>query len=167
MSHPEVSPLQQHNSSFESLDNFSPRHGIIIPNRVFIGGFDHKVSESDLYHMFSKYGTVREVNVPNKSRMTKGFGFVTFENSEDARKLLLDVKDRRLSIRPAVRRQHNSGMSCGAAYLTTSSGFPYTFHNGVAYFQGPRVSSSPHIWTPVMNIHPCVCLCLFGRDSAS
>lgn len=162
---PEVSPLENHSSSLDSLDNISPN---IIPNRVFVGGFDHKMSESDLWHIFSQYGELREVNiVHNRSRLTKGYGFVTFENSEDARRLLLDAseiyfKEKRLSIRPALRKQHNSEnsngpMFCqelqpqipfGAVCLTTSSGLPYTFHNGVAYFQSPHASPAQHLWTP-------------------
>ncbi|XP_033838303.1 protein boule-like [Periophthalmus magnuspinnatus] len=163
---PEVSPSEHHSSSSDTLDHASPRQGTIIPNRIFVAGLDHKVSESYLWHIFSEYGTVTNVNiVNNRSRLTKRYGFVTFEDPEDARKLLLDVngvycKEKRLCIRPAFHKQHDSGnyqrpmfsmepmpMPSGTVYLTTS-GFPYTFHNGVAYFHSPRAGPNPHLWTP-------------------
>ncbi|XP_055021253.1 protein boule-like [Boleophthalmus pectinirostris] len=94
------------------------------------------------------------------------YGFVTFEDPEVVRKLLNDVngvyfKDRRLCIRQAFRKHVGSEnfhrsvfsvepelVSCETMYLTTTSGSPYTFHNGVAYFQNPRASPSAHLWTP-------------------
>lgn len=176
---PNASPLGNHSGSSESSDNFSPRHGTVIPNRIFVGGFDFKVTEAELWHIFSQYGTVKEVNIViNRSRLPKGYGFVTFENAEDAQKLLNDVngiyfRDKRLSIRQAVRKQRNSGSSCspvfspeplplpcGPVYLTTSSGYPYTFHNGVAYFHSPRTNPIPQHWAaqppPAMMIpQPC------------
>lgn len=38
----------------------------------------------------------------------------------------------------------------GTMYLTTSSGYPYIYHNGVAYFHTPEVASVPQPW-PVSN----------------
>lgn len=35
-------------------------------------------------------------------------------------------------------------------YLTTSSGYPYIYHNGVAYFHTPEVASVQQPW-PVSN----------------
>uniref|UniRef100_A0A4W5PT61 Boule homolog, RNA binding protein n=1 Tax=Hucho hucho TaxID=62062 RepID=A0A4W5PT61_9TELE len=50
---------------------------------------------------------------------------------------------------------------CGTMYLTTSTGYPYTYHNGVAYFHTPEMSpSAPYHWpsrsvpgSPVMLTH--------------
>uniref|UniRef100_A0A3B4AUW1 RRM domain-containing protein n=1 Tax=Periophthalmus magnuspinnatus TaxID=409849 RepID=A0A3B4AUW1_9GOBI len=152
---PEVSPSEHHSSSSDTLDHASPRQGTIIPNRIFVAGLDHKVSESYLWHIFSEYGTVTNVNiVNNRSRLTKRYGFVTFEDPEDARKLLLDVNPILTSFilpidyqRPMFSMEPMP-MPSGTVYLTTS-GFPYTFHNGVAYFHSPRAGPNPHLWTPV------------------
>lgn len=38
----------------------------------------------------------------------------------------------------------------GTMYLTTSSGYPYIYHNGVAYFHTPEVASVQQPW-PVSN----------------
>lgn len=40
--------------------------------------------------------------------------------------------------------------AAGTMYLTTSTGYPYTYHNGVAYFHTPEVTSVPPPW-PVSN----------------
>lgn len=40
--------------------------------------------------------------------------------------------------------------AAGTIYLTTSTGYPYTYHNGVAYFHTPEVTSVPPPW-PVSN----------------
>lgn len=36
--------------------------------------------------------------------------------------------------------------AAGTMYLTTSTGYPYTYHNGVAYFHTPEVTSVPPPW---------------------
>lgn len=44
----------------------------------------------------------------------------------------------------------NSAMAlpgpCGTMYLTTSTGYPYTYHNGVAYFHPPEVNTHASHW---------------------
>lgn len=42
--------------------------------------------------------------------------------------------------------------AAGTMYLTTSTGYPYTYHNGMAYFHPPEVTSVPPSW-PVRNFH--------------
>ncbi|XP_010210563.1 PREDICTED: protein boule-like isoform X2 [Tinamus guttatus] len=51
--------------------------------------------------------------------------------------------------------------AAGTMYLTTSTGYPYTFHNGVAYFHTPEAASVPQAWpsrsvssSPVMVAQP-------------
>lgn len=196
-----MSPLENHSGSSGSVDEHSPHHDTIIPNRVFVGGLDYNVTENDLLHVFSQYGTLWEVNiVVKRSKLSKGYGFVTFENHEDAQKLLRDangifIKDKKVKINQAVRKQHipacSSGdapsalsahlpptsppplpgvhapifspdpmpVPCDTLYLTTSSGHPYVYHNGVAYFDSPWVSPAPHHWPaqpapPVMYPQP-------------
>ncbi|XP_071320086.1 protein boule-like isoform X2 [Trachinotus anak] len=145
--------------------------GTVIPNRIFVGGIDYKVNEGDLRHFFSQHGAVKEVKIViDRSGMSKGYGFVTFETQEDALKVLNNAngicfKDKKLSIGQAVRKQQASGqiksdhvagpdsamalpVSCGTLYLTTSTGYPYTYHNGVAYFHCPNMSPPPHHWPP-------------------
>ncbi|XP_044043672.1 protein boule-like isoform X2 [Siniperca chuatsi] len=165
---PDVLPPENHD---DSLIHHVPRLGTVIPNRIFVGGIDYKVNESDLRHVFSQHGAVKEVKIViDRSGMSKGYGFVTFETQDDALKILHDAngicfKDKKLSIGQAVRKQQASvqtksapvaisdsamplPMSCGAVYLTTSTGNPYTYHNGVAYFSCPNMSPPGRHWPP-------------------
>ncbi|XP_034721021.1 protein boule-like isoform X5 [Etheostoma cragini] len=162
----DVLPAENHD---ESLTHHTPRHGTVIPNRIFVGGIDYRVNENDLRHVFSQHGAVKEVKIViDRSGMSKGYGFVTFETQDDAMKVLHNANgicfnDKKLSIGQAVRKQQGPGqtksvfvtmpdsaipvpMSCGALHLTTSAGYPYTYHNGVAYFHCPNMSSPAHHW---------------------
>ncbi|XP_058020861.1 protein boule-like [Ahaetulla prasina] len=162
-----VSPVPLNNATS------APRFGTVIPNRIFVGGIDFKTNENDLRKFFSQYGCVKEVKIVNdRAGVSKGYGFVTFETQEDAQKILqeaekLNYKDKKLNIGPAIRKQQvgiprSSIMpAAGTMYLTTSTGYPYTYHNGVAYFHTPEVASVPQPWpsrsissSPVMLAQP-------------
>uniref|UniRef100_A0A8C8RNC2 Protein boule-like n=1 Tax=Pelusios castaneus TaxID=367368 RepID=A0A8C8RNC2_9SAUR len=151
----------------------APRFGTVIPNRIFVGGIDFKTNENDLRKFFAQYGCVKEVKIVNdRAGVSKGYGFITFETQEDAQKILqeaekLNYKDKKLNIGPAIRKQQvgiprSSIMpAAGTMYLTTSTGYPYTYHNGVAYFHTPEVASVPQPWpsrsiasSPVMVAQP-------------
>ncbi|NWR32061.1 BOLL protein, partial [Tachuris rubrigastra] len=139
----------------------SPRFGTVTPNRVFVGGFDFKTNENDLKKFFAQYGSVREVKIiSDRSGVSKGYGFVTFETEEEAQKILQDAKklnykDKKLHVGPAIRKQLRTGTmytttavspEAGTMYLTTSSGYPYVYHNGVAYFHTSEVSPVQQPW---------------------
>ncbi|KAM9334103.1 protein boule-like [Symphorus nematophorus] len=163
---PDVLPPENHG---DGLTRHSPRLGTVIPNRIFVGGIDYKVNEGDLRRVFSQHGAVKAVKIVlDRSGMSKGYGFVTFENQDDALKILHNAngicfKDKKLNIGQAIRKQQASGhtksppvsspdfamplpMACGTLYQTTSTGYPYTYHNGVAYFHCPNMSTPPHHW---------------------
>ncbi|XP_015723560.1 protein boule-like isoform X3 [Coturnix japonica] len=136
----------------------APRFGTVTPNRIFVGGIDFKTNENDLRKFFAQYGCVREVKIVNdRAGISKGYGFITFETQEDAQKILqeakkLNYKDKKLNIGPAIRKQQtriprsNVIQEGGTMYLTTSSGYPYIYHNGVAYFHTPEVASVQQPW---------------------
>ncbi|NXD80070.1 BOLL protein, partial [Halcyon senegalensis] len=147
--------------------------GTVTPNRVFVGGIDLKTNENDLRTFFAQYGTVKEVKIVNdRAGVSKGYGFITFESQEDAQKILqetkkLNYKDKKLNIGPAIRKQQirsprsTAIPEAGTMYLTTSSGYPYIYHNGVAYFHASEVASVPQPWpsrsassSPVMVAQP-------------
>ncbi|XP_038663873.1 RNA-binding protein 3-like [Scyliorhinus canicula] len=54
--------------------------------KLFVGGLNFDTDEQALEDVFSKYGQIAEVRViKDKDTMTsRGFGFITFENPEDA-----------------------------------------------------------------------------------
>ncbi|MBN3318629.1 BOLL protein, partial [Atractosteus spatula] len=147
----------------------APRHGTVIPNRIFVGGIDFKINESDLRRFFSQHGVVKEVKIiSDRAGVSKGS-----VSSASAAALIsvllqcdkLNFGDKRLIIGQAIRRQHVVPHYCGllapgvipedplchpldSVHLTTSTGYPYTFHNGVAYFHVPEVGAVQPPWPP-------------------
>ncbi|XP_065325852.1 protein boule-like [Pelmatolapia mariae] len=155
----------------DSLTDHSTTFGNVIPNRIFVGGLDYRVSERDLRHIFSQHGTVKEVKIVlDHSGVSRGYGFVTFETQEDALKIInntngVTFKDKKLSVGPAFRKHQPSSQtkststaslepampqqtSYGTFYLTTSTGSPYTYHNGVAYFHCSNMNTPSYQWLP-------------------
>ena len=66
-------------------------------NKLFVGGISWNTTEDGLKEYFSQIGEVEEVKIIT-DRMTgksKGFGFVTYKNEEDAMKAIetLDGKE--------------------------------------------------------------------------
>eukprot|EP00210_Caulerpa_lentillifera_P001251 g1207.t1 len=53
---------------------------------LYVGGLDPTVLESNLYSAFIPFGEIRDVSIPldYASGKHRGFGFVEFEDSEDA-----------------------------------------------------------------------------------
>uniref|UniRef100_A0A3B4WP86 RRM domain-containing protein n=1 Tax=Seriola lalandi dorsalis TaxID=1841481 RepID=A0A3B4WP86_SERLL len=112
---------------------------------------ENMVNESDLRHFFSQHGVVKEVKIiTDRLGVSKGYGFVTFETEEDAMKILHNVSTTsHKSI--LIKSVHVASpdpamplpMSCGSLSLTTSTGYPYTYHNGVAYFHCPNMNPPP------------------------
>ncbi|XP_076021961.1 protein boule-like [Genypterus blacodes] len=138
--------------------------GIVIPNRIFVGRLHYKVNADDLRRIFSSFGAVKDAKiVVDHGGLSKGYGFVTFETNEDAMKVLIDdtvyIKEKKVNIGPAVYKRQASGhaksvsvagvepatstpIHCRSLYMTTTNGFPYTYHNGVAYFhQSPAMNT--------------------------
>lgn len=63
----------------------------VLPTKLFIGGITADTKEKDLENYFSKYGhiTAAVVMVDANTGRSRGFGFVTYENREDADKVLV------------------------------------------------------------------------------
>ncbi|TSK62667.1 Protein boule-like [Bagarius yarrelli] len=132
------------------------------------------------------YGKIKEVRIIiDRAGVSKGYGsFVTpFETMEDAQKILQDAdklcfQDKRLNIGQAFRKHPvvmQAGRytvpgpgaplplpaSLGTTFLTTPTGYPYTYHNGVAYFHNLEPNTHPSHWpashtvpgSPVMVAH--------------
>jgi hypothetical protein len=132
----------------------APKFGMLIPNRVFVGGIASNTSDAELKQFFATFGPVKDCKIIlDRAGVSKGYGFVTFEQQEDAEKLMkregehVLFKDRKLNIGPAIRKQQAlprlleaatplaSGIGGTAAILYSAGGVPYTFQNGLAMFQ--------------------------------
>ncbi|NXY41432.1 BOLL protein, partial [Ceuthmochares aereus] len=153
------SPTNMSPVSFTNLTS-SPRLGTVTPNSIFVGGIDFKTDENELRDFFAQYGSVKDVKiVRDRTGVSKRYGFINFETHEEAQKILqetkiLNYKNKKLNIAPAVRKQRIRSPrmffctpGAGTMYLTTSSGHPYIYQNGVAYFHSPEAVSVPQPWT--------------------
>lgn len=58
--------------------------------KLFVGNLPFAMTDADLSSIFSAYGAVTSANVvvDKFSKRSKGFGFVEFENDEDAAKAM-------------------------------------------------------------------------------
>jgi len=133
-----------------TLHNSFPKMGTLIPNRVFVGGISTSTTESELHQLFSEFGNVKQTKIiADRSGVSKGYGFVTFETEEEARRLQaasedIVLKERKLNIAPAIKKQPNYTTGAGRGYemgqpivngaVYYHNGIPYTYQNGVAMF---------------------------------
>ncbi|KAL1501779.1 hypothetical protein ABEB36_007044 [Hypothenemus hampei] len=93
------------------LTSNAPKYGTLVPNRIFVGGISASTTEGELMQLFSNYGTVKAAKIiQDRAGVSKGYGFITFENEDDARRPLRDpdniiLRERRLNIAPAIKKQ--------------------------------------------------------------
>ena len=61
---------------------------------IYVGNLDFKVNENDLETLFGEYGEVSSVKVISDkySGRSKGFGFVTMDNEEEASKAVSELQ---------------------------------------------------------------------------
>lgn len=80
------------NTQMINNNNNAPKYGTVVPNRIFVGGIPSNTTEPDLCQLFSKYGNVKATKIINdRAGVSKGYGFITFETEEEAKRLLSDV----------------------------------------------------------------------------
>ncbi|XP_022305708.1 uncharacterized protein LOC111112487 isoform X4 [Crassostrea virginica] len=132
----------------------APKYGTVIPNRIFVGGIAANTSEQELKQFFANHGAVKDSKIiADRAGVSKGYGFITFENQEDADRIIkkesdnLVFKDRKLNIGPAVRKQVTQSdqvmprafdASIPAGTVLLANGVPYTYQNGMAIFHAPE-----------------------------
>ncbi|XP_075211245.1 uncharacterized protein LOC142318705 isoform X2 [Lycorma delicatula] len=149
------------NNQVINNNNNAPKYGTLVPNRVFVGGIPSNTTEPELCQLFSKYGNVKATKIiADRAGVSKGYGFVTFETEEEAKRLQSDadnivLRERRLNIAPAVKKQPFSRVFESATSpppatpsLYYHNGMPYTFHNGMAYFPQTPNQGAAAVPTP-------------------
>ena len=64
--------------------------------KLYVGNLPFSVDDAKLKELFSSYGDIEEANViVNKfSNRSKGFGFVTFKNDDDAKKAIEEMNEK-------------------------------------------------------------------------
>lgn len=131
-------------------------YGVEIPNRVFIGGLSHETSEEDLYQFFTQFGQVKDTKIVlDKDNGTpKGYGFVTFENSDDAFKVYsrgsIFYKKKKLNVAKAVRKQGGQYHRANQEYLNGQravyyhpNGYLVSQYDGAWHFEDASPHSQP------------------------
>lgn len=85
-------------------------------NKIFVGSLSWGINNNTLSELFSQYGEVIEAVVitDRDTGRSKGFGFVTFKNEEDAKRALemngREVEGRTIVVNAAKPRENrNSG----------------------------------------------------------
>ena len=78
---------------------------------IYVGNLNYKVNENDLEDIFREYGTVSSAKVITDkfSGQSKGFGFVTMENQDEANKAITELngatfEERELKVNEAKPR---------------------------------------------------------------
>uniref|UniRef100_A0A8C2CZN3 Cold-inducible RNA-binding protein B-like n=1 Tax=Cyprinus carpio TaxID=7962 RepID=A0A8C2CZN3_CYPCA len=86
--------------------------------KLFIGGLSYETTEQSLEEAFSKYGSIAKVDVirDRETDRSRGFGFVTFENPEDAKDAMAamngkSVDGRMIRVDEAGKSGRRSGSS--------------------------------------------------------
>jgi len=71
---------------------------------IFVGNLNFKVNEDDLKGVFEEFGTVSSVKIitDKYSGRSKGFGFVTMDNQEEATKAIEQLNGATLESREMV-----------------------------------------------------------------
>lgn len=66
--------------------------------KLFVGGLNVDTDEQALEEQFSKYGQISEVRVikDRETSVSRGFGFITFDNPEDAKDALQAMNGKQL-----------------------------------------------------------------------
>ena len=64
--------------------------------KIYVGNLPFSIDEDKLKELFSSYGEIEEVSVIKDkfSGRSKGFGFVTFKNDEDAKKAISEMNEK-------------------------------------------------------------------------
>ena len=71
---------------------------------IYVGNLDYKVNENGLKSIFEEYSSVSEVKIitDKYSGRSKGFGFVTIENNDEAKKAISELNGTTLENREIV-----------------------------------------------------------------
>ncbi|GCC16720.1 RNA-binding protein 3-like [Chiloscyllium punctatum] len=85
--------------------------------KLFVGGLNFDTDEQSLEEVFSKYGQIAEVKVikDRDTMASRGFGFITFENPDDARDALQAMNGKSIDGRQ-IRVDHAEKKSGGGGY---------------------------------------------------
>lgn len=81
-------------------------------NKIFVSSLSWNTDENSLSKHFSPVGTIKEAVVikDRETKRSRGFGFVTFENSDEAQRAIKDLNNSVLdgkTIKVSIARERN------------------------------------------------------------
>ena len=86
----------------------------MVSKKIFVGSLSWNVDSDKLREVFSPFGNIEEAKVitDRETGRSRGFGFVTFENEEDAEKAIQEmngkeVMGRAIRVNKAFKRRRN------------------------------------------------------------
>ena len=70
---------------------------------IYVGNLTYQITADDLIELFSEYGNVTKANIvtDKETRRSKGFGFVTMENDQDANNAINSLNGKEIQGRVA------------------------------------------------------------------
>jgi len=81
---------------------------------IYVGNLDYEVNETDLKEIFEEFGTISSAKIISDkfNGKSKGFGFVTMENQEEANKAIGELngsmlEDRTMVVNEARPKKNN------------------------------------------------------------
>ncbi|KAF2905784.1 hypothetical protein ILUMI_00379 [Ignelater luminosus] len=125
--------------------NNAPKYGTLVPNRIFVGGISANTTEAELLQLFSNYGTVKAAKIiQDRAGVSKGYGFITFESEEEAKRLQREadnivLRERKLNIAPAIKKQPFSRAFDASSPPTITPGGPAQYFipaGSMPFYQG-------------------------------
>ncbi|XP_076292858.1 uncharacterized protein LOC143215035 [Lasioglossum baleicum] len=129
-------------ASATSLTMAAPKYGTLVPNRIFVGGISANTSPEELTQLFSSYGNVKATKIiADRAGVSKGYGFVTFETEEEAKRLQREpdcivLRERKLNIAPAIKKQpFNRSFDGGSGSPPSVPTNTYYYPNGMGLYQ--------------------------------
>uniref|UniRef100_A0A673HHK7 Cold-inducible RNA-binding protein-like n=1 Tax=Sinocyclocheilus rhinocerous TaxID=307959 RepID=A0A673HHK7_9TELE len=112
--------------------------------KLFVGGLSFDTTEQSLEDAFSKYGVITNVHVARnrETNKSRGFGFVTFENPDDAKDALEGMNGKSVdgrTIRVDEAGKGGGGRSGGGSYRGGGGGGGSSGgRGGGGFFRGGR-----------------------------
>lgn len=86
--------------------------------KIFIGGLSYQTNESGLLKHLSQFGHVTSIRIitDKESGKSKGFGFATFDSSDDADKAVQELngqnfEGRRIGVKPYIEKKNPDSKS--------------------------------------------------------
>uniref|UniRef100_A0A673HFL1 Cold-inducible RNA-binding protein-like n=1 Tax=Sinocyclocheilus rhinocerous TaxID=307959 RepID=A0A673HFL1_9TELE len=117
--------------------------------KLFVGGLSFDTTEQSLEDAFSKYGVITNVHVARnrETNKSRGFGFVTFENPDDAKDALEGMNGKSVdgrTIRVDEAGKGGGGRSGGGSYRGGGGGGGSSGgRGGGGFFRGGRGRGGP------------------------